>query len=265
MAFTTPGQGSTPGYSFAAEVEANRATAAAQTAALASTVTNPYLYNYSNSSTGTGSTATAAAAPSRITYPSETLQYMTGEATNYPTYMRNYGEQLAQKAYQKQMNQGLRAGAASQGYLAAMDALNTARLGYMGTAGQQAYEIAKAQEEAMTKLYGLDINQRGQDIDYQTRMAAIVAQQNASGGRGSSMTIGGGGGLRSSSSSSTNPYYGGYFYTDDGKAGIGRAGSYTALGSSTNWNAAPTTNYGATAPSYSEWDNYDYVNNEYVY
>lgn len=216
----------TPGYNFAAEMEANRQSAAQLQQQLSQQVQNPWMYNYgassSSSSTSSGGAPTPAAAPARISYPSQELQYMKGEALNYPTYLRNLGEQMAQQAYQKQMSQGLRAGYAGQGYLAAQDALNRARLGYMGQAGQQAFDIAKAQEEAATKLYGLDIGQRGQDIGYQTEMARLAAMQNMQNSRGSSMTIGGGAGSGGGLS--------GGMTIGGGGAGRNMSGTYTGIG-----------------------------------
>lgn len=123
-------------------------------------------------------------------------------AQQYPTYLRNMGENMAQQSYQSQVNQGIRQGNAPNAYLQALNARNQARLGYMTQAGQaqMGVDVAGAgllndYQRLLLSRYGIDVGQRESDLG--TYRAAMTSAMGTA-GRGSSEAIGGG--------SDFNPY-----------------------------------------------------------
>ena len=162
-------------------------------------------YNASTSSTG----APIAAQPQpRLTAPTLTPYQYNTESTSYPTYLRNLGENTAQKGFQRATNR-ISMGNSFQQLQHAQDELNNNRLGYMSQAGQQELAVQNAlaaqQDELnklLTQLYGYDVAQRGQDLDYAGQLANAQAKASessrSSGGGGASLgggnSQGGGGG-----------------------------------------------------------------------
>jgi len=153
------------------------------------------------SATGSASmTSTMGPAPAAPTL--QNFTYSQG-AQQYPWYMRGLGENMAQQAFQQQVNQGARLGASVQGVMAAQDLINRQRLGYMSSAGQQeltvqqalAEEIRRRNDEAL-RQYQIAMAGRGQELEYQAQMASIAARNAASG----SGTLSAGGQLRAGSS-----------------------------------------------------------------
>lgn len=161
------------------------------------------------------------------------------EATQYPTFLRSLGENQAQEAFQQQVNQGVRSGAAFQGYQRALNQRNQSRLGYMGQAGQEQLRTEQSIADAVARyndqltnlygvdvgdrgrmldyiaqLYGLNLQQRGQDLNYQASMNNIYSRP------GQTITLGGGGGGGPAPASS---------YRALGQPGTGS--NYRALGS----------------------------------
>jgi len=113
------------------------------------------------------------------------------EAQNYPTYMRNLGEQMAQRQFQTSTNQGISMGNAVGGYRRALADRNMARLQSMGMAGQEQLKAEGAQaqqqnfyQDLLAKIYGLGIAQRGDDLGY-------LSSLNKSSGGGPSINMGG--------------------------------------------------------------------------
>lgn len=144
--------------------------------------------------------------PGREATPSYTPYNYSSAATDYPTYLKNLGENMSQSSFQNQVNQGIRLGNSAQGYMHAQDGLNQNRLGYMATAGQQQMavekQLADENERRNQLLYGnfnSNITQRGQDIG---GMASFYNSQ-------ARAASGGGSGWSSSGSSSSSPTSGG--------------------------------------------------------
>lgn len=127
------------------------------------------------------------------------FQY-SSEAQNYPTWMRNMGENQAQQAFQQQVNSGIRLGSAAQGYQHAMDNRNQSRLAYSAAAGQNALTVQQAlaleqqrrNDEAL-RMFGIQVGQRGQDMSYQESM--MRAMSGGGGGGGGGIRMGGGGSI----------------------------------------------------------------------
>ncbi len=143
--------------------------------------------NSSSSSMQTSGGAASGGLPARETSPTLSPFSYSQNATDYPTYLRNLGEQNANRQFESQVNQGIKLGNSVQGYSHAMDNMNNNRLSYMSQAGAADMAVQKqlADENArrnqqMIDLYGMNINQRGQDIGY----SASLNRANASGGSG---------------------------------------------------------------------------------
>lgn len=126
--------------------------------------------------------------PERIPTPDLKPFAFSTEAQSYPTYLRNLGEQNAQRAYQNANNR-IGMGNSAQNYAHSLDALNTNRLGYMAQAGQEQLGVDKAlqsESDFMNQMYGdlfkTNVGQRGQDTDYLAALARINAATNSSGG-----------------------------------------------------------------------------------
>jgi hypothetical protein len=104
------------------------------------------------------------------------------------------GENQAQQAFQHNVNAGIRMGSSAQGFARAEDARNQARLGYQSQAGQQELGIQQAlaleqqrRNDEQLKKYGLDISQRGQNLDYMSNLMRMMS----GGGGGGGMKMGG--------------------------------------------------------------------------
>lgn len=155
----------------------------------------------SGSSSSMSMTGSSATPPARIPAPGMSQFQGSQEAQAYPTWLRNLGETQAQKSFQTQVNQGIGMGNAAQGYQAAEQARNMARLGYMSQAGKEQLGVDLQQsgylndyQKLLSQLYGIDVTQRGQDIGLQGEIAKANASMYGKGGYtlgGSSSTIGG--------------------------------------------------------------------------
>lgn len=124
--------------------------------------------------------------PASITPPSISPFNFNTESQQYPTYLRNLGEQQAQKQYQSRLN-SIGMGNAAQNFQHAQDELNLARLGYMSQAGheelgvQQALQSAQeAYNKMLLDMYGIQVQQRGQDVGYRTGVDSSTARNSAS-------------------------------------------------------------------------------------
>lgn len=164
----------------------------AKAAQATSDASNPFM-----SMMSAGSVGAPGGGMARISGPALGSFNYSQESQSYPTYLRNLGENQAQQAFQRQINTGIRMGSAAQGFQHAEDARNQSRLSYMGQAGQQELTVQQAlaleqqrRNDEMLKRYGLDIQQRGQDMDYMS--ALLTAASSASKGGGGGFTIGGG-------------------------------------------------------------------------
>lgn len=144
----------------------------------------------SSASSGTANAASAGTGslPARIAAPTLTPFNFSTEAQSYPTYLRNLGEQNAQRAYQASNNR-IGMGNSAQNYAHSLDALNTNRLGYMAQAGQEQLGVDKAKQsesDFMNQMYGdlfkTNVGQRGQDVNYMAALAAAAARSASSGG-----------------------------------------------------------------------------------
>lgn len=104
-------------------------------------------------------------------------------AINYPTYMRNLGENMAQQKFQTGVNQGLRLGNSVQGYMKALGNRNNERLGYMSSAGQQDLYAQKHQADELQRRNQLALEGYG--------LLTQRYNMNKGGGAGWSSVIGG--------------------------------------------------------------------------
>lgn len=144
--------------------------------------------------------------PAAITPPDiKPFNYST-ESQSGPTYMRNLGENMAQRSFQQATNR-IGMGNSAQNFMHAQDRLNNERLGYMGQAAQQELAIQNAMAAQMSEyqrllaqLYGTQVAQRGQDVGYAGDLARANATVANSGG--GVLRMGGG----SSSQQSTGTY-----------------------------------------------------------
>jgi hypothetical protein len=137
------------------------------------------------SSSSSSSASSTASLPPSIAPPSLSPFNYSTESQSYPTYLRNLGENQAQRAYQQTLNRATM-GNSNQQFQHATDALNTSRLAYMGQAGQEELGIQNAlasshneYQKLLAQLYGYQVGQRGQDVNYadsQNRIAASNAQ-----------------------------------------------------------------------------------------
>lgn len=147
---------------------------------------------------GTGAAAGGGAAlPPAIAPPSVSEFGFSQESQAYPTYMRNLGEQQAQRQFQSNVN-NIGMGNSSQNYMHAQDMLNAARLGYMGQAGQEELGVQNSMAAAraaynntLAGLYGSQVNQRGQDVGYMGQLANASAKASSGSGGGGMMSLGG--------------------------------------------------------------------------
>ncbi len=172
------------------------------------------------------STATPRIAPPEF----KPFEYSAG-AINYPTYMKNLGEKQAQDSFQKNVRYTTQLGSAGQGFQQALDRRNTERLGYMGAAGKAQMDVEGQMQTAdqqykalLAQLYGLNIQQRGQEFDY---LSSLNKSSSGGGGGVGSFRMGGG-----SSSGGTN--------AGGGYVGIGGRTSSSIAGG----NALPDSNFG---------------------
>lgn len=154
-------------------------------------------------SSSVGAAYSPGSLPPRISDPGLNPYNYSTEAQSYPTYMRNLGENNAQRAYQTEVNQGGRLGNSSQSYMHAQDNLNNSRLNYMGQAGQaqmgmEGQLAAQNQLNNQNKLnvFGGNITQRGQDIGYMSSFNR--------GGNSQGINIGGGNNLPRSGTAALN-------------------------------------------------------------
>jgi len=136
----------------------------------------------SSSSSTASFTASNGTAP--IPAPNMNGFTFSQDSLNYPAYLKNLGENMAQQQFQSQVNQGLRAGNAGNSYLKAQDQMNMARLNYMGQAGQQSLGVDKAQADEVARRnaeilqrYGIQVGQRGQDLNYAAMLASANSRQ----------------------------------------------------------------------------------------
>lgn len=122
--------------------------------------------SYSSSGSGFAGSGVPSIAP-----PSISQYQFSPDTQNTPTYMQNYGMMQNQNAFQKSVNLGIKLGSAAQGYMAALNAKNMANMGVMSQAGQARLGIDTAQasnqnayNDALLKMYGIQVQQRGQDV-----------------------------------------------------------------------------------------------------
>jgi len=182
-----------------------------------------------STSSGSLSASSTSSGPTSPRIPEPSLQNFSysQESQSYPAYLRNLGELMANQQFETAVNQGLRAGNAAQGYQRALDQRNMNRLQYMGQAGQHelgiqkalADEIARRNDEFL-KRYGISVGQRGQDVDYSTKIDATKLASSMAGG-GWSPTVGGA--LRGASTGRSS-----------GGVDLTGSGSYIGLGGRTS-------------------------------
>ncbi len=227
----------------------------------------------STSSWGTPGTG-GGSLPPREAAPTITPFNYSSSATSYPTYMRNLGEQNANRQFESQVNQGIKLGNSVQGYSHAMDNFNNNRLNYMSQAGaadmsvqgQLAAQNQLNNQNALA-LYGMNVNQRGQDTGY----AESLNRLNASGSGSRTITGFNGQPLPRSGDAywNSNPEYQQFLKdlnsTGDTGGGSGSGGSYSgdpgpwqtfgtdSNGNGFNYDSNGTTAYNTADGGFNGW------------
>lgn len=167
----------------------------------------------SGSMSGGGALGDYPLMPDRVSAPNYSNYNYSSDATNYPTFMKNLGENNAQNAFQNQVNSGIRLGNSGQSFMHAQDQMNNSRLGYMNQAGQAQMTVEQtlaAENERRNQLqqnaFGINAGQRGDEIRglaafYNARARAQSSGWNTTGGSwsaagptsgNSTVTLGGG-------------------------------------------------------------------------
>lgn len=185
-----------------------------------------YLTGGTSSSSSSSSTVPGYNPMPLPTAPSITQYGVAANAQNYPTYMRNLGEAMAQEAFQKQVNQGIGMGSAAQAYQRALTDRNMSRLAGMSAAGKadmdvqnQLAAIQDAYMKNLLSLYGISTQGAvGMNQAQASAMNAAANQSRAS--AGSMIKLGGGSG------SSGGGGGGGYIPLRQGVTGWGSGPAY---------------------------------------
>lgn len=129
----------------------------------------------------------------RVAPPNVSAFRYSQNTQDYPTFLRNLGEQQAQQAFQKNVQSGIQMGGGAQAYQKAIQQRNMERLGYMSQAGREGLGVEKEMagahntyQDLLAKLYGVEAGQRSDELGY------LASLNKASGGGGGSFTVGGG-------------------------------------------------------------------------